>query len=357
MCKNADFLLFICLRQSFVVFLYTETLRKGSVSFANMQGRKQEGIMKRRLYTGIGLLLCCSMIATAQVKNYISLWGNVGEASLLSKLDNMPTNGSMGVGGGLGVGYELNANHFLFTVGVSANIAHSAFNLSGGESTFDAIDTQGDPLEFIISTNKRKDVYTNTSVQVPLMIGGEFGRFYFLAGAKFDLSVNCATNVKATVRTVGDYTNTLGFIDKFTNMPEHGFYENAEFNAQQGKIKFNPNVMASAEIGWRLGLIAKGTGYDVPKPKTIYRIALFADYGLLDLHQRGQKEFFTWTDAVIDYDCLNYIGMNDVLSTNRAPKAVNNLLVGVKFTVLFQLPERKACVICRDGYRGIYRNY
>lgn len=357
MCKNAYFFLFICPRQSFVVFLYAETLCKDSASFANVQGRITQSIMKRRLYIGIGLLLCCNIVVSAQVKNYISLWGNVGEASLLSKLDNMPTNGSAGVGGGIGVGYELNANHFLFTVGFSANIAHSSFNLSGGESSFDAIDTQGDPLKFIISTNERKDIYTNTSLQIPLMVGGEFGRFYFLAGAKFDLSVNCATNVKATIRTVGDYTNTLGFIDKFTNMPEHGFYENAEFNAQQGKINFNPNVMASAEIGWRLGLIAKGTGYDVPKPKTIYRIALFADYGLPDIHQRGSKEFFTWTDAIIDHDCLNYIGMNDVLSTNRAPKAVNNLLVGVKFTILFQLPERKNCVICRDGYRGIYRKY
>lgn len=313
--------------------------------------------MKRRLYLGLGLLLGCCIGATAQVKNYISVWGHLGEASLLSKLDNMPSNASLGIGGGLGLGYELNANHFLFTVGVNANIAHTAFDLSGGESSFDAIDTEGDPLQFVISTNKRKDIYTNYAVQVPLMMGGEFGRFYFLVGAKFDLSAACNTNVKATVRTIGDYTQTLGFIDRFTNMPEHGFYENAPFQAKPGKISFNPNAMASVELGWRLGEIAKGTGYDVPKPKVLYRLALFADYGLLDLHTRGDKEFFTWTDAIIDQDCLNYIGMNDVLSTTRAPKAVNNLMVGVKFTVLFQLPERKACVICRDGYRGIYMRY
>ena len=314
-------------------------------------------IMKERLYIVIGLLLCCSVMATAQVKNYISVWGDIGEASLLSKLDNMPSNASLGVGGGLGVGYELKKDHFLFTVGVGANISHSAFDLRGGESTFDAVDTEGDALQFIISTNERKDYYTNYAVQVPVMMGGEFGRFYFLVGAKFDLSAMCKTNVKAMVRTIGDYTNTLGFIDQFTNMPEHGFYENAPFETKTGEINFNPNAIASVEIGWRLGLVAKGTGYDVPKPKTIYRLSLFADYGLIDLHRRGNKEFFTWTDAVIDQDCLNYIGMNDVLSTTRAPRSVNNLQVGVKFTVLFQLPERKHCVICKDGYRGIYKRY
>lgn len=303
--------------------------------------------MERRIYISIGLLLCV-LALPAQVKNYISVWGDLGEATLLTEFADMGAGSSMGVGAGLGVGYELQANRFLFTVGVNANVAHSGFDLSNIERTLPATDTEGDPLNYIISSNSRKDFYTNTSVQVPLMLGGQFNRFFFLVGAKFDVSVACASRVKAEISTKGDYPQ---FIDPFEHMPEHGFYDNAPFE-RKGKIEFNPNVMASVELGWRLGLIAHGTGFDVPKPKTIYRLSLFADYGLLDLHRRGYNDFFTWQDAVIDANAINNIGMNDVLSTSLARKAVNNLMVGVKFTVLFRLPERGSCVLCKDAYLG-----
>ena len=43
--------------------------------------------------------------------------------------------------------------------------------------------------------------------------------------------------------------------------------------------------------------------------------------------------------------------LNDVMSTDGFAKAVNNLVVGLKFTILFQLPEPGTCVICRDAYK------
>ena len=44
---------------------------------------------------------------------------------------------------------------------------------------------------------------------------------------------------------------------------------------------------------------------------------------------------------------------NDVMSTTGFASAVNNLLVGVKFTVLFELPTPQSCVICRDAYLNL----
>ena len=44
---------------------------------------------------------------------------------------------------------------------------------------------------------------------------------------------------------------------------------------------------------------------------------------------------------------------NDIMSTKYFEKSVvNNLMVGLKFTVLFQLPEAGQCIICRDAYRS-----
>lgn len=308
--------------------------------------------MNKRIFLFLGLSLV-ALGLTAQVNNYIGVYGNVGEASLLTSLPELPTSDAFGVGGGVGVTYELQAGkgskQFLFTVGVGFDISQSSFDLSGGEQRYDAIDTENDPLSFIISPTARKDVYLNGALQVPVLLGGQFGRFYFLAGVKFDLSVLGTSSVKSTIRTIGDYPQ---FIDPFTSMPDHGFYDNQEMTPFKNKIHFEPNLKVSLELGGRFGVVTDHTGYDVPKPKVQYRLAAYVDYGVMDMlsPNRPTGEYFVWDGAVIDKDCLSHISMTDVLSTHQVKDALHNLQIGLKFTALFELPKRGACVICRDGY-------
>ena len=73
-------------------------------------------------------------------------------------------------------------------------------------------------------------------------------------------------------------------------------------------------------------------------------------------------EFFTAPDhynaeeAYKTTTMIDGLEVNDLMSTTGFAKAVNNLVVGIKFTVLFQLPEPGKCVICRDAYRSSARN-
>jgi hypothetical protein len=92
------------------------------------------------------------------------------------------------------------------------------------------------------------------------------------------------------------------------------------------------------------------------------------DYGLLDIHSKGTKSALKLPESYdIDPESKNYIyrtrtmvdnlEMNDIMSTNGFASVVKNLVVGIKFTILFQLPEPGQCVICRDNYRSSVRTY
>jgi hypothetical protein len=132
------------------------------------------------------------------------------------------------------------------------------------------------------------------------------------------------------------------------------------------KTTFNLDIAASLEIGGRLGLVTDGmAGFDVPKRKVEFRLAGFVDYGLLDIHfKRDAGALITPSTYSIDATRKTnpmvdpeYLQMNDIMSTANFADKVNSLLVGLKFTVLFQLPEDGKCVICQDNYRSSVRHY
>ncbi len=323
-------------------------------------GQTQHTTNKMKKYALLLIcFFCLSIQLHAQVKNFVSAWGNLGEASLLTKTDVIDPQASLGIGGGLGVGYELHANKFLFTVGVGANVSHSAFSYSVQNGTiFDQVDDEGHVFDFVYSQTARKDAYTNVALQVPVMAGAQFNRFFFLAGVKLDVSMLVLAKTEAHLSSYGVYDM---FIDPFTGMPDHMFYPDVTLGSKPQKLgsPFDFNVMGSVEIGWQLGEIYKGTGWDVPKPKHHFRLSLFADYGFLDLVQYKGSNLFLAPPApdpetgIIKLDGLQ---VNHLLSTNSITKAVNNLMVGIKFTALFELPSKRNCVICRESDTFFYND-
>ena len=113
------------------------------------------------------------------------------------------------------------------------------------------------------------------------------------------------------------------------------------------------------EVGGRLGTINYAVGYDVPKRKVECRLAGFLDYGLRDIHNHQTLKGFTTPDGYNiegtypvykNTSMVDYLTVNDIMSTDGFAASVKNLMVGLKFTVLFQLPEPGQCVICRDAY-------
>lgn len=302
--------------------------------------------MKRIHISLVAVALCIAIVSKAQVHNYIALSAQVGESSLLTDIEQLSPKGSIGAGGGIGASYELEANHFLLHVGVAATVSHSVFFSKELTETISRVyDDEGDLLDYIYEQSSRKDAYTSISAQVPLMIGASAGHFYFLAGAKVQLGLFGSAHSEAVLSAKGRYDK---FIDDFEGMPEHTFFKEVPFTTKNN-VSFKPNVLASIELGYRFGNFGiKTTGYDVPKTNNYGRLAVFADFGVLDIHKKGNQTSISLPTSFNPSDMTSSIRLTDILSSSAAKSAVHPLMVGVKYTYLFRLPEKKICVICRE---------
>lgn len=312
----------------------------------------------------VALFVCSTM--NAKVNNYIGAYANFGEWSLLPM--DSKYGPSFGVAGGVGFVYELQAGpkygqtRFLFDVGVGALGGMTSFMQSTNQQMIlsNQTDLDGEAFDYVYELKDRQDQYHNIAVQVPLMVGVQHRRFYMLAGVKLAANVWTQTRSQAILNTYGQYA---GF-DPFTNMPEYQFFNDLPIS---GGVRTNLNIDldASLEIGGRLGVYSDAVGFDVPKQKIEYRLAAFVDYGLLDLHVRNQQSALIAPPAYnsgVTYPIYNTTSMvdnlvmNDIMSTEAFARSVNNLMIGLKFTILFQMPEPGQCVICRDSYIGTGRS-
>lgn len=335
----------------------------------------------------LALLICGSV--SAKVDNYMGGYAQVGEWSMLPSGSKYTA--SIGAAGGVGFLYELRAGktnsptRFLFDVGVGAWGGMTSFMQSADIK--EVLTNQRDLshqnhipqdhsatqyncyFDYVYELKGRRDRYNNVAVQVPLLFGLQHKRFYMLAGAKLTAHVWTQNQTVATLNTYGDYTNygyEQGLI--LRNMPEYQFFENKAISGGV-KTSLNLDVNVSMEIGARIGgVVTDAVGFDVPKDRVEYRLAVFADYGLRDLHTSGSNKMLNYPSLYdINKESENYVynpdgnnttmissengfRMNDILSTTGFANLVSNLMVGVKFTVLFQIPEPGRCVICRDAY-------
>lgn len=327
---------------------------------------------KHQLYGILLLALLISCGASAKVNHYVGGYAQLGEWSLMPS--NSLYGNSVGVAGGAGFLYELQAGptyrplRFLLDVGVGATGGMTAYIQSSNATVplENQYDLNGDKFDYIYEVKDRKDKYNNVAVHIPLMLGVQYKRFYALAGLKIYANMWTQTSSTATLTTYASYwdkENNKQIIDDLRNMPEYQFFMDEP--VKKGvKTTLNLDMDFSLEIGARLGVINYAVGYDVPKRKLEYRIGAFLDYGLLDVHTKGTKPALDMPDSYNSYDpslstyvykgrsMIDGVEMNDIMATDNFASKVQNLMVGVKFTILFQMPEPKKCVMCDDNYKS-----
>ncbi len=308
----------------------------------------------------LAVLFCGTL--EAKVTNYIGAYGQLGEWTFLPSGSKFGP--SFGVTGGAGFVYEMQAGptygqtRFLLQLGLGPQAGMTSF-MQGSNMIVERAnqtDLQGDPFTYVYEIANRRDQYTNVGVQIPVMVGVQHHKFYMLAGVKVNANLYSRVNTRADINTFGRYED----IPDLRNMPEYQFFTNYPL---KGSAKANISMIGmdlSLEMGGRFGgIITDAVGYDVPKRKIEYRLAGYIDYGLLDMHAKRDLEGFT---APQDYNgattapvygtqsMITGLQVNDIMSTANFASKVSGLVVGLKFTVLFQLPEEGKCVICQDNY-------
>lgn len=251
---------------------------------------------------------------------------------------------AVGVGGGVGLGYELQYNKFLMQTGFHINGALEKLKLKDGDFVLRAsIDSEDYIFDFWYHQKERKDNYAMTSLQIPLMFGGEFDRFYFLLGAKANINIYSKSHASGIYSSLGDYEP---MIDVFEDMPNHQFFSNY-YAVSEEKCKFNFDVLISGEIGIRFGNL-----YRTNSDRSKVRLALFVDYGLLDCHVKGNNEIVSLAQTFNAGDMQTSIHPHHFLSTKDATSAVHNLQFGIKLTYLLTTKpsRRNYCPMCNDEF-------
>lgn len=271
------------------------------------------------------------------MKHYISLWG-AGEYAGMN--DSVTTPG-LGGGAFVGVGYELQYKHLLFTVGLEGNYLYTRSTMEDFSADVPMRDTEGDDFIGKHSFSDFKNDCQAVNLNIPVMLGAQFGNIYFLAGVKPVVNIYGTSSASTNLTLTADYERYIG---EFSNMDNHSlgsyYLENKDQN-----IKFNFNANAVFELGYLFDPISSETGYDVKVSKIKYRIGAFAEYGMLNIHSNVSKGPL-WQpvgggSVAPSYD-LNPLYLAD----DAKGLKVHNFSVGIKFTVLFQMPEKKTCVIC-----------
>lgn len=274
---------------------------------------------------------------TPEQRHFISIDGSVGYASLVNTSDKLQP--GSGVAANFGVGYRLFRNNFLFSIGAEGYYMLNAQSMSGVQVFIDDVDDEGDAYRLTVDAGNGHDVCQSATLNVPILFGGEFKRFYFLVGPKVSYNIWWQTQATAFLSEQAVYTEFEGVIadiqDRFDNMEITKIKD-----TPTDSLRWNTDVMAHVELGWRLGEVLFQTGADIPKPKIRYYIALYCDFGLLNLRNAGSlgdRLYYQGTGFDREYFLTPSVLSNELGLNTK----IHQYNVGIKATILFELPQKK----------------
>lgn len=284
------------------------------------------------------------------------LFGFSAEGSWTSFANNMPVASMRPGGGALGVHflYEYQYSGLLIQTGLGINAQQVFTNVADADIYHEHVRDTWDGIEEADITLKhefrqRCDVSRNLHAQVPLYVGqyifGAYGMGYWLGGLHLNYAFRGDTKQTMLVTTKALYEPYLGV---WHEMDNHGYRHNVPIERKGDRLKLSFDLMFHAEAGYEYTTWRSPNSYRVrPGDRTDCRMrfAAFADFSLLDICPRTDNVLYD-IPAESLYDFPTY-RMDHVFSTAEAKDYwMRNLYVGVRFTILFGLPQKEYCILC-----------
>ena len=274
----------------------------------------------------------------------------------------------LGGGGGAALYYELQYKHFLFRTGFGVDYMVNNNRLNVPDYTATIAEYPG--MKYHYTFNKYSETTHYGVGYVPVMLGGNFDRIFFLVGAKIGVvSFGGSTTPKTDVTI---WATDDDVIDPMTGLYTHQMTDYS-FTGQKTPIAFNNlNIMGSFEIGLNLdSRLWKASKEDDGKPKSLkdrrkaqqkakrkpvnkgayykklrekkpfkdclhYRLSLFADYGISNLLPSNLP-----TGDLMTFNNVSDITPHSIYHYSAHQNAVlNNLLVGVKLAIQYEIPHK-----------------
>ena len=287
----------------------------------------------------IRLLLTAALLAVGltEVVRAESYLGVTGGAFASWHADNSQvTSAKLGGGGELTFSYHAQRDNLLFMVGVSAAFASNRVAVDDIDDVISipATDSRGIDYLMVADMKDREGRNRMTDLKLPVLLGGEWASWYFLAGPVFVANLKTSTYDVASIRTKGRYDR---YYEDLVNMPQHGFHD-FEKTETKGSLRFRYDVRLAVETGYTFQLqrtrFATHTYTD-----SALRLGLFAEIGVLNINPNRHNPLVG--GRVVDNNGTTHITLSPVYGSDlTADNWVRSMSVGVRLTYLIRIKAR-----------------
>lgn len=302
----------------------------------------------KRLTLEIGVLLFAAAVQARDIRysGYVGLEAAGGVAHLLLGQTHGTTTGKAAPQAGWGLAgsvfYELEYRHFLFHTGIGTDytVGNNLLTIPEHVATMQEYST----MLFRYTFSQFRETTTYGVLYVPLQVGGEWDKVYFLVGVKLGVfPFACTTHTRSQVQT---WATDQDIIDPLHDLLTHDMHTFRISGNKQPIAMPWFNAMLSAEVGAYL---------PARQPALVHadcRMAVFMDLGLTNLHRYtpnpapyGEEA----TGGIIDFRGLT--DLQPLSAFGYAPwqsATLHNLLLGIKLTVRFRAHSYKTCLCIND---------
>ena len=303
----------------------------------NLENPKTEAVS----YFNLGLRLGYAAMMDKLNGTYMGA-GTLNQSNALQQLKGGP-------GVGLDITYNLEYGHFLFETGLDFRFLNST-SAYGFQAIRNDLTYPGTTYSYWF--DNVREMRNMLEFGIPVMLGAQFNRFYFLVGAKVHYGLPMGYSQKGLYDIV---VNDPSLLEPY-GMGIH------ELNGQTNQpMQFKqPDLSVAAEIGidldeWlqaqpdkKKAKVKPGQRLPFGREHIHYRVGLFAEYGVLNTNNTPAAN-----PVEFAADQVAVQKTNTLLALNGDTK-LNNLFVGAKFTIQFEVPGKKARPVPPPSSYAIY---
>jgi len=288
-------------------------------------------------------LLCFRVFAPVFAHTKLSpekhqfMWASAdfGYATLLNYSTKVPN--PQGFSPAISGGYRIYYNNFILQTGLSLRYGYFRYMIADDHVQLSMLDTEGDPFTMHALVRDCRDLSHMINIGIPLSIGAELKKFYFLIGIKPAFVFYGQAKSEALLTTYGEYDR---YMNDFVSMHNHSFVDDQPIQSDWLKIPYNFNISGHLEIGLRLDQFNTTAGFQAVKGKLRYYISVFAESGqLLNFGEKPANNNHLLRYEQKPGEELKFYVTPALRSSEMQANGITNMTVGAKFTLLFALPE------------------
>lgn len=293
---------------------------------------------------------------------FISYLGVSAAGGYSPMIHAIPNTEVLGGGfGAVGLRYQMRTIRTNLTISTGAEVtylsamtAHDDFTLHGIYQYRDPMLDHTIDMDYQLGFSNYRERHNFLSVNVPILVGKDFRMTYIFGGVNImcHLTNNYRTDATITAKAVDP--EIIGDIE---DVPTH--YLSTFDIRSQGRLDFDVEAMGMIEYGvlldrWLLKVNPRNWGTYKPS-KVSYRLGVFASCGFVahdsNVHDRALVHFdgavYDGASVTVPMKDASHISNSSIFTTpTAAERFYSTLMVGLRFTLLFQLNE--PCLLCTD---------